>query len=334
MSVFAAALLWIALPSQAQPAPSAPPAAPAVLVPVALPAPRHGHRIELVDGGLLCFGGFGDASVPDRETRQTWWLAPGSKKWERRADMGTGRAFFASAVVHGAAFALGEGLERYDSKHDRWEPVPITGAAPGDWPRSHFAAAAVGSTIYALGGYGGRRTGLLAIDLGPGSPEGGPTAALRELPAPPGFDVGDHFHCLQTLQQKLHVLGGLDGVKFEPQVEHWVLPDDRPGQSVAASPWKPGAAPPVGLWAKFTVQARSGESLYLFGDFGAWRFESSAGTWTERARPPFLMAMPQAVSLDGSIWVIGGMRVGAEEDRVPILLRYDQADDRWTVLGG
>jgi hypothetical protein len=282
-------------------------------VPVALPAPRHGHRLERVGGGLLSFGGFGDASAPDREMKQTWWLAPGAKEWVRRADMGAERAFFSSTVVDGSVYAIGDGLERYDAEHDRWTSI----LPAGSLPKSHFASATIGSTLYVLGGYYGAKADLLAVDL--------PAGKLRELPPPPGFAPPDHFHCLHVLGGRLHVVGGLDGETFEPKAEHWVLGPDG---------WKADVAPPVAVWAKFAVQAVCDGKLYLFGEFGAYCFDPAAGTWRERAKLPLQVAMPQTVVIDGALWVVGGMRVGPEPDRVPILLRYEPARDAWSVLSG
>lgn len=306
------------------------------LTPVPLPAPRHGHRLEVVDGGLVSFGGFGDPWAEDRETRQTWRLAPGAAAWTRAADMAVGRAFFGSAVVAESVFAIGEGLERYDARADRWTSVGTAGLPATRLPKSHFAAAALGSTIYVLGGYGGAADALFAIDVptpgsesGSGSGSGDPT--LRELPPPPGFGHGDHFHVLQVLPgephgpelrvPELHVIGGLDGESFEPKAEHWVL---------AADGWRAAPPPPVGVWAKFTVQAVHAGRLYLFGDFGSFCFDPASGAWSERAKPPFLVVMPQAVARGGSIHVIGGTAVGEEDDRRPLLLRYDVGADRWT----
>jgi len=281
-------------------------AASARLEVVALPAPRHGHRIERVDGGLLSFGGFGDASVPDRETRQTFWLATGAKAWQRRADMNVGRAFFSSVTVDGVVHAIGEGVERYDAAADRW-----TSVLPADGlPRSHFAAAAVGRTIYVLGGYGAEGTEMSVIDLD------GPK--LRREAAPPGFDLGDHFHFVHALGGRLHVIGGLDGEKFEPQTEHWILTDVG---------WKAQPAPPPGLWAKFSVQAAVGDKLYLFGDFGAFCFDAKASSWTPRAKLEPMLVMPQAVGIEDVIWVIGGDQVEGSAGR--LLLAYDIDKDSW-----
>ena len=83
------------------------------------------------------------------------------------------------------------------------------------------------------------------------------------------------------------------------------------------------------MWAKFAVQAIVDERLYLFGDFGAYRFDPARGTWEPRAALATMMAMPQAVALGGAIWVVGGMPVDGE--RAPILLRYDVARDAWGI---
>lgn len=285
------------------------PARPARVRPelVALPTPRHGHRIERLRAGWLSFGGFGDASQPDRETRQTWWLANGAKTWERRADMHTGRAFFGSACVGDVVYAVGEGLERYEPAADRWvELLPA-----GELPRSHFSAAAIGRTIFVLGGYGGRGADLIAIDL-----DG---SKLRRLAAPPGFAEGDHFQIVQAIAGRLHVIGGLDGKTFEPRREHWVL---------GAEGWQAQAEPPPGLWAKFAVQAVVGEKLYLFGPFGGFCFDAGASTWTPRAKPEGLIVMPQTVPLDGRLWVVGGEVDGGP--REPLLRCYDIAEDTWS----
>lgn len=288
------------------------PVAQPVLLPVALPSELHGHRMEHIEGGLLVFGGFGDPSAPDRGARRTWWLAPGAQAWERRADMGTPRAFFGSCVVAGTVYAIGEGLERYDFAADRWSTL----LGPEELPRSHFAAAASGSTLFVLGGYGGPGGRFLALDL----PRDGADAApsVRELLPPPGFEADDHFHLMHVLGGELHVIGGYDGDDFEPLARHAVL---REGAWVALAP------PPAGIWAKFAIHARAGDVLDLFGDFGAFRYDAPAQSWSQLAPFEGLLAMPQAVVLDEELWVVGGMAVGREHEAV--LLHYDRAQDTW-----
>lgn len=91
--------------------------------------------------------------------------------------------------------------------------------------------------------------------------------------------------------------------------------------------WKADSPPPVGMWGKFAAQAMSGGKLYLFGDFGAYCYDPQTSLWTPRAKLASLLAMPQAVAIDGSIWVIGGRPVDGRRDSV--LLRYDIAADAW-----
>jgi hypothetical protein len=278
---------------------------PPPLAPALLPIERHGHRVERVRGGLLSFGGFGDPWLPDRGARETWWLAPGATSWQRRADLSLEHSFFASAVVDGAVVAIGNGIERYDFERDRWELVVPAGALP----RSHFGAAALGRTLFVLGGFPKELGELHVVDLESGT--------VRVEPSPPSFRPGDHFHFVQTLGGKLHVIGGLDGETFRPRREHWIRGERG---------WEAQPPPPEGLWAKFAVQAAVGDALYLFGDFGGWRLDAASGVWTSRSPPPEMLVMAPSAEIDGTLWVIGGM--GVERPR-RVLLAYDVAADTW-----
>lgn len=284
---------------------SEPAAAP---VPPPLPEVRHGHRVEALAGGLLVFGGYSrGAAAADRGTRATWRLPPGGDRWRRAADLGTGRTFFASAVIGDRAFAVGEGVERYDAAADRWvEVVPA-----GVLPRSHFAAAAVGRELFVLGGFGGTGTGMWRVDTDAGT--------VAEMVPPPGFRDGDHCHILCELGGALHIVGGLDGAQFQPTDQHWVLRDD----VFSAAP-----PPPVGLWAKFAAWAVHRQRLFVFSEAGGWCFDPARQTWRERRPMPHRLAMPAAVAWHDRILVFGGLPV----DRPgPGLLVYDIASDAWTV---
>jgi hypothetical protein len=288
---------------------SAESAAPAPTWPVALPRERHGHRMEPLDGGLLCFGGFGDARAEDRESRQTWWLAPGASEWKRRADLRREHAFFGSAVIAGVVYAIGAGLERYDAKADAW--IEVTPA--GKLPRSHFGAAALEGKLFVLGGFGAAESALWVVDVKDG--------AVRAEPAPPGFATGDHFHLVHALRGELHVIGGLDGETFEAQREHWVR---------SAGGWRALPAPPEGLWAKFSAHAVAGDALYVFGEKGGWRFDAAEGAWRELAQSGSMLAMPATAVLDDKLWILGGMEVGRDDARV--LRAFDLRGQRWLEL--
>lgn len=279
--------------------------------PAPLPGIRHGHRIEPIDGGWLAFGGFArssSANDDDRGSRQTWFLPTGTDTWQRRADLHTGRAFAGSAVVRGAAFAIGDGVERYDPQTDRWTVI----APAGSLPRSHFGAAALGDRIFVLGGFPATGTGMWIVDADTGHVEG--------TPPPPTFRAGDHFHLLCAIAGDLHVLGGLDGESFTPRCEHWV----RGGEG-----WQAMPAPPAGLWTKFAACAVSGNRLYVFGDAGGLCYEAVERTWTRRCPMPLALAMPCAVAAGDAVWVLGGLAVDGPRD---VLLCYDANADRWRDL--
>ena len=278
------------------------------LRPTNLSHQRHGHRLERLDGGLLLFGGYGSATR-GRGMQQTFWLGPGDATWQPRADMNMGRAFFGSAIVNGSVYAVGNGVERYVAAADQWEVV----VPAGSLPRSHFATAALGSTLFVLGGFP-EYGGFLAIDLD--------TGAVDEEAPPPGFNPGDHFHFMVVLAGQLHVIGGLDGQLFETRREHWVR---------VGGGWQAQPPPPPGLWAKFAAHIVHDEELFLFGDFGAFSYDASTRQWQERAPLPQMLAMPGAVASGSEIWVVGGLAV--EDQRSKVLLRYDRGRNVWAGGG-
>lgn len=272
-----------------------------------LPDIRHGHCIVRLPGGLLCVGGFARGGTAlEHSQRQALWLADDDTQWRPRADMPTERAFFACATIGGAAYAIADGIDRYDAAADRWTEV----IAPAPLPHSHFAACAHDGGLYVLGGLPLERAGLRRVDVA--------TQVVTDVAPPPGFAPGDHFHLLVSLAGELHAIGGLDGESFAPQHEHHVLRD---GAWVTLPP------PPVGIWTKFAAHAVHDGKLYVFGEFGGFCLDPAAGTWTPRAALPELLAMPATVSRGDSLWVIGGMAVAAP--RI-VLLRYDVATDEWT----
>lgn len=284
----------------------------------ALPSERHGHRVELVGRGdelaLLAFGGFDRGSrADDRGAREAWMLELGAlpKGWRRVADMAREHAFSGSAVVDGSVYAIGGSVERYDRASDRWEEL----APPETFPDSHFAAAAVGTRLYAIGGFPARLGGALAFDVA--------TRAVVDVPEPPDFRRGDHFHLVAALAGELHVVGGLDGEAFEPTARHAVFDGTR---------WRAGPPPPRATWGKFAAWTAHEDELFVFEAGAGMRFDARAGTWRDAAGLDAMLAMPASAAVLGKIVVLGGMhvddarRTGAGEARV-----YDPELDRWSA---
>ena len=270
-----------------------------------LPHRRHGHRVERVDGGLLCVGGFRPSRTADRGQRESFFLADGEARWRPIAATHHPHAFCGSAVIDGHAHVVGEAVERYDADGDRWQVL----VAPGLLPRSHFGCAAVGEQLFVLGGFPELDTGFHVVDAR--------TGEVTAAAPPPSFAHGDHLSILVTLQGELHVLGGINGAVDELQRRHWVRRDGA---------WRALADCPTGVWSKFAAWAVCGGRLYAFGDFGGLCYEPSTDSWSRRANMPSMRAMPAAVVGGGEIHVIGGMPVEGDGGAT---LRYDVAADRW-----
>lgn len=275
------------------------------VAPQALPAARHGHRIERVAGGYLCFGGFDGSAQGDRGTKACSVLKNGSGQWQSCQPLNHGHSFFASATIKGCAYAIGEAVERYDAEHDRWHVV----VEPGHLPRSHFGATAIGDHIYVLGGFPKIGTGFHIVDTLSGTVTG--------APAPPSFGHGDHFHFVCALAGELHVLGGIGGDAGAMHTAHWVRRNEE---------WQRLLDCPEGLWTKFAAHVVHDGKLYLFSEVGGYCYDPGEATWQPRAKPPRLVAMPVAVANGTDIWIIGGMQV---EQRANVFWRYDIREDRF-----
>jgi len=278
---------------------------------VALPKSRHGHRIERVDGGYLCIGGYERGAGADRGENRTLWLGDDADTWQRRADCKQAHSFFGSGVHAGDAIAIGPSVERYDAATDRWHELT---AANGKLPRSHFGACVHDGRAWLLGGFPEVGTGCHSVDL--------ETGEVSAHEPPPSFAHGDHFHFVCVLEGELHVLGGIDGDVHDMLREHWVRRDGG---------WVRIADCPPGLWSKFTAHVVHRGDLWLLGGLpgtGSYQYDPRTATWTERSGPPALAALPVAVASGDAIWIVGGMPV---EGRANILWRYDLSSDTWSA---
>jgi hypothetical protein len=276
------------------------------LEPEALPDRRHGHRMHDVKAGLIVFGGFGEGSPGDeRGTRATFAFDSGRRAWRRLPDMHAGKAFFSSAVVDDAIWAIGTDIERFDPVLERWEIVCRDERLPG----SHFAAAAVGRAIYVVGAE------VLVFDVG--------TRTLARIDPWPGRrssgSFHDHFHVVAVLDDTLHVIGGLDGNAFQPMNVHWVM---------RGGVWSRLPDAPQALFAKFAVVQVVGHTLYFFTSGSGLSYDGRRAVWTTVAGMPSMLVMPASFARGGWIHVLGGMPV---EDG-PTRLSYEIATDRWVIV--
>ena len=257
-----------------------------------LPFKLHGHSSESLGGSVLVFGGFG----PERLKRGTWISECGAEEWRRVGDLHGDKVFSSSVVIDGVVYAIGGNVERFDPKLERWEVVLESELIP----RSHFSAAVVAGRVFAVGGHPNGRCGVVAIDAANGT--------VEAVESPPDATEGDHFHIVSGVAGALHVIGGLDGKDFQPRASHW---------SFDGKTWNEEPAPPHGLYAKFSVHAKAGGRIYVFGggspvdDAGRERadglvYDVRAREWSEAPAMPVVLAMASTVVLDDVIHVIGG----------------------------
>jgi hypothetical protein len=282
------------------------PAAPAPADPAALRLARHGHGLGVVRSTIYAWGGFGRGRADGgRGEHEALAFDLPEGPWRPLPPMARPRAFFGAAILDGRLLALGGGAERYDPATGRWEAV----APEGSLPATHFAAAAVGGRVHAVGGLSREAAVHRVLD-----PVSGTVAAG---PPPPGMEPGDHLPILAVVKGRLHCLGGVSGRTWDLSAAHHVLEGDR---------WAPRASPPTGVWAKTFVAAAAGDALYLFTDGRGLRYDARTDAWSAAAALPSPRVMASAVVLGGRVYVIGGDLSGEDGDAV---LVYDPAKDAW-----
>ncbi|MFN0060431.1 MAG: Kelch repeat-containing protein [Planctomycetota bacterium] len=275
-----------------------------------LEAARHGHSAQIVDHQLIVLGGFADGSLEaDRGGRETWRQDLTTRTWRRGADMPTERAFFATVVIQNTLYAIGSGIDSYDIGLDAWRNIVATDSTP----RSHFGAPALGTKIYVLGGFPAAFGGFFAIDI--------ETRGIDDLPEPPNFKIGDHFHIVSALNGAIHVIGGILHEKFDVSTQHWVLD---------GSTWRAAAPPPTSVWTKFAVVQVADDDLYYFCGPCGLRFDATTDRWSDAAPLEPVICMPASVYCDDKILVLGGLYVDSGPSRV--VHQYDIDNDEWLRL--
>lgn len=304
-------VLFAAACSSAAREPATPPPSAEPLDPAAFALAREGHRAEVLDGTVYAFGGFsGEPDPEERGSRDVRRFDPVTGGWEATAPLAVQQAFAGSAVLDGALYALGGGVQRYDPERDEWQVVlegPVL-------PDTHFACASFGTRAYVLGGYPAERSGFYAYHAR--------TNAVESLPPPPGFEPSDHFAFLFVLDGELHLAGGLDTTGFEPVAQHYVFADDE---------WSERAPPPMPIWAKFSASGVIGGSFYVFLDGKGLRYDAATDSWSEVAARPEPLVMPACLELDGRLLSVGGVSLSGSRSTARAGV-FDPLDDAWRVV--
>ncbi len=248
-------------------------------------------------GGTIC--SCSDRVQGTEESRQTWFFEEETREWHEIGLLNQGKSFFSSVVIEGQVYALGAVIERFDLDSRQWVEVYRNQRLP----TSHFAAAAIDGKIAIVS----HRIQLF-------DPVGN---TLQEIPWWPGRQKGDHFHCVASSGNVLHIVGGLDGSTFEPTTEHWAFTEDRWVQL-------PNAPQPV--YAKFGVVEILGGRLFIFSDQTGLAYDLVQKKWSVLPTMPAAVSMPASFVRAGRIYVLGGLPAKGESHARQV---FDVGSEQW-----
>jgi N-acetylneuraminic acid mutarotase len=246
---------------------------------------------------------------------------PTAGKWTREPDMATPRAAHAVVATADAIYALaGTGpdgkpvsdVERFDGKSWRRET-----ALPGEGLNAP-AAAAIGDTIYLIGGFG-TTTNRPVTTVHRYNTRTRSWSAAAPLPAPRGG------HAAIVMNGRIHVIGGGNSMSTI---------DDHSVYDPAANQWTERARLPRSMGSPAT--AVLGGKLYSIGgrsgpnDFGDVHiYEPAKDAWTPGVTIPARGTGGAAVS-GGSIYYFGG-ESQARKVVLGDVLRLDPGAAAWVA---
>ncbi len=117
-----------------------------------MPTPHMSGRAVVCQNKIYRIGGV-VRKQGDAQTENNWQFDPMTHAWTKKADMRTGRAGLAVAVVNDQIYALGGGPVFLD-KNERYDPATDTWAELSPMPtgRQHLDGTVIDGKIYVIGG--------------------------------------------------------------------------------------------------------------------------------------------------------------------------------------
>jgi len=189
-------------------------------------------------------------------------------------------------------------------------------------PRQEIAAAAIGDTIYVLGGFDDGGRGTARVERYDVQTDRWTRAA--DLP------MAVNHAGAGVVGQQLYAIGGFTGSSFQPTAA--VFRYDAAGDAwtpVSALPSARGALAVVSLAGRLHALGGSGPASLTTHSV----YDPAADAWTDLAPLPGVGRNHlAAVELDGFVYAVGGRRDGGGQANVDALVRYDPAADTWTAL--
>jgi N-acetylneuraminic acid mutarotase len=271
--------------------------------------------MHLIDGRLYVMGGYGGRS----SLTSTAVFDSTSGNWLQLASMSVPKTFFASVVIDGFIYTIGnqdgeDGLaviERYDVEADKWEVI----LRSNKLPRTHLAAAAVGPLIYIIGGFPATQKHVHVFDTRKGE--------LGNAPMLHGFVKSDHFHYVAVVGGNLHVLGGIRFEKEGGTLDvHWMFDGQK---------WHKRSKLPVKSLSKIGAFGVINEKLYLFSKAQKLHhvYNPALDIWSTSLSPMPQLRLMCASVVDGTrLYVFGGMNERTRDGKEVVLI-YDAKENSW-----
>lgn len=260
--------------------------------------------MENCNGTLVVAGGFDFYSdEPSRGSLSSLLLKPGATEWAEGPRMAEAKSFYSSLEIDGCMYALGPRIERFDPTVGKWQVV----MRDDSLQRSHFAAAMANGRVLMIG-----------RQVHEYDPVAG-TCTLVE--AWPGKFEHDHFHCVATVGETVHVIGGLRGPQVAPSNQHWIRSNGI---------WTRLPDAPEAVFAKFGVVEAVGDTIYIFSMDKGWAYNCTTTEWRPLAPLPLMLAMPASLVRNGTIEVVGGQ---PPDPHARVRLVYDIGADAWATVG-
>jgi N-acetylneuraminic acid mutarotase len=250
--------------------------------------------VDCIDGKLYAFGG--EINTPYGQIE----MFDLNRTWAFKQGMMSRRSGFASAVVNGKIYAIGDEFGGYNYTIEEYNPATDTWAVKMGLyfqPRISFGAAAVNNKIYIIGGY---HQGLGNLIYDNTVEEYDPLTNQITLKAPiPTLrcNLG-----VIALNNKIYVMGGayfcdtINTVEvYDPQTDIWTTKTSMPiGKSWFAIAEANGKI--------YTIGGRIGNDILRSIE----EYDPQTDVWTTKTDLPIIWEAMAVTSLYGKIYAAGG----------------------------
>jgi N-acetylneuraminic acid mutarotase len=286
-----------------------------------MPTATSLHGAAVVDGKIYIIGGTDDLYGWASYWGTVFAYDPETATWARKADMPTGRARLATAVVDDKIYVIGGAphrdadiatVEMYDPRADVW-------TRKADLPRARnwFSASAVDGKIYAIGGKIYPSETMVAT-LEVYDPSTDTWTRKADMPTARGM------HTSSVVDGKIYVVGGCTGAygpwistveAYDPATDTWIrradMPSLRAGHSAAVLCSKIFAVGGASSWSSVY------SSMVVY--------DPPSDTWTSGPAMPTAKLCHSVSAVDGKIYVIGGSLNLSVWSPTPVVEVYDPA---------